>query len=86
MFEAAVYVLCFVTSATCAGLLLSSYLRHRQRLLLWSALCFCMLAVNSFLVFIDLILLPAIDLLPLRQLTTLLAVSLLLYAFIWEAG
>lgn len=84
MFEAAVYVLCFLTSAICAWLLFSSYLRHGQRLLLWSALCFCALAANSFLVFLDLSLLPDVSLLPLRQATTLLAIGLLLYGFIWE--
>ena len=30
MFEAIVYVLCFLTSATCAWLLMSSYRRYRQ--------------------------------------------------------
>jgi len=84
MFEAIVYALCFLTSATCAWLLISSYFRRGQRLLLWSASCFCLLAVNNFLVFADIIVLPATDLLPIRQLTSLLAITLLLYGFIWE--
>ena len=85
MFEAAVYLLCLLTSATCAWLLLSSYWRQRQRLLLWSGLCFCFLALNSLLVFIDIIMLPDNDLSPLRQATNLLAVAVLLYGFVWEA-
>jgi hypothetical protein len=85
MFEPFVYILCFLTSTICAGLLLVSYRRHRQGLLLWSAICFCLLALNSLLVFVDLILLPKIDLLPLRLATNLAAVSVLLYGFVWES-
>ena len=85
MFEPAVYMLCFLTSATCAWLLSSSYRRHRQGLLLWSAICFWLLALNSALVFIDLILLPNVDLLPLRQTTELFAIAVLLYGFVWES-
>ena len=41
----AVYGLCLVTSALCAALLMRSYGRSRQPLLLWSAACFSLLAV-----------------------------------------
>jgi Family of unknown function (DUF5985) len=85
MFEPAVYILCFLSSAACAWLLLTSYHRHRQPLLLWSGLCFCLLAVDSALVFIDIIILPDTDLLPMRQVTELLAIGVLLYAFVWES-
>jgi hypothetical protein len=85
VFGSVVYSLCLLTSAICSWLLVSSYRRHRQRLLLWSALCFCLLALDSLLVVIDIILLPTINLLPLRQATTLLAISVLLFGFIWEA-
>ena len=83
-FEAIVYFLCFVSSALCFYLLLSAFQRRRERLLLWSSLCFSLLAINNFLVFVDIILLPQVDLLPLRQLTALGAVAVLLYGFIWE--
>ncbi|HUB10810.1 MAG TPA: DUF5985 family protein [Acetobacteraceae bacterium] len=85
MFESAIYILCFLTSAACALLLLTSYRRQREPLLLWSALCFCLLALNNALVFIDIILLPDIDLLPLRQSAELFAVGVLLYGFVWES-
>lgn len=85
MFEPIVYVMCFLTSAACAWLLLSSYRRLRQALLLWSAICFCLLALNSLLVFVDIILLPDISLLSLRLATNLLAVGVLLYGFVWES-
>lgn len=44
-----------------------------------------LLALNSLLVFIDIILLPAVDLLPLRLATNLLAVGVLLYGFVWDS-
>ena len=84
MFELAVYLLCTFTSALCAFLLLVSYRRNRQALLLWSSLCFCLLSLNSLLVFIDIIVLPAIDLSSWRLVTSLIAVSVLLYGFVWE--
>jgi hypothetical protein len=85
MLEPLVYTLCFLTSAACAWLLLASYRRQHEPLLLWSALCFCLLAANNVLVFVDLILLPQIDLLPLRQVTELFGIGVLLYGFVWES-
>jgi Family of unknown function (DUF5985) len=83
-FGAVVYFLCFITSALCAYLLVSGFSRRRERLLLWSGLCFCLLALNNLLVFIDIVLLPDIDLAQLRLATLLAAVAVLLYGFIWE--
>jgi hypothetical protein len=81
----AVYFLCFLTSACCGWLLVRSYLNNRTKLLLWSAACFVLLALNNFFLFIDLVLLPvAVDLALLRALLGLAAVSTLLYGFIWE--
>ena len=82
--QATIYLLCFATSAACAYLLVRSYVETRARLLLWSALCFVLLAVNNFLVVIDIVVLPAVNLVPLRQLAALTAVSVLLFGFIWE--
>jgi uncharacterized membrane protein len=80
----AVYLLCFLTSAVCGWLLVRSFMRNRTRLLLWSAACFVLLAVNNLLVVIDLILLPSTDLNPFRLATGLAAVSTLLFGFVWE--
>lgn len=80
-----VYVLCAVTSALCAGLLLRSWLVDRVRLLLWSALCFVGLAVNNLLLVLDQSLLPDVDLQLLRDLSGLAAVSVLLFGLIWES-
>jgi hypothetical protein len=83
-FEAIVYRLCFVGSVLCAYLLVRAFLRSREKLLLWSAICFCLLAVNNLLVFLDIIILPDLNLTCWRSLTSLTAVSVLLYGFIWE--
>jgi hypothetical protein len=80
-----VYLLCLLASAVCGWLLVRSYLRTRTRLLLWSAACFVLLALNNLLLVIDLLILPSvIDLLILRNLTSLAAIATLLYGFIWE--
>lgn len=80
-----VYFLCFLASACCGLLLVRSYLANRTKLLLWSAACFVLLALNNFFLFVDLVVLPtAIDLAPLRSLLGLAGVTTLLYGFIWE--
>jgi hypothetical protein len=84
--KAAVYVLCLLASAVCAGLLVRTYVQTGAKLLLWSASCFVLLATTNLLVVIDLLVLPpTIDLLPLRRLTTLGGIGVLLYGFIWES-
>jgi len=84
-FQAIVYTLCLLTSAFCAFLLVRSYRDNRTRLLLWSALCFTLLALNNLLVVVDILILPtAVDLVPFRHLAALAAVSVLLFGFIWE--
>lgn len=82
--RSAVYLINTTTYAVCAGLLLRGYSRARQRLLLWSGLCFVGLALSNFLIYVDLVLLPQIDLYPLRLVTTTVAMLLLLYGLIWE--
>jgi hypothetical protein len=82
-FEAIIYLLCVLASAVCAWLLVSAYLRRRQSLLLWSAVCFTLLAINNFLVFADLVLLPQLDLSLARSLTALAAGIVMLGSFIW---
>jgi hypothetical protein len=79
-----VYGLCLLTSAACAGLLVRSYFRSRQPLLMWSAACFILLAVNNLMVVLDMVVLPDLNLSPARQLTALAAVAVLIWGFIWE--
>lgn len=81
----AVYVLSFLTSAVCGWLLVRSYLQNRTKLLLWSAACFVLLAINNLFVVIDMILLPTqVDLAFARIALNLAAIATLLYGFIWE--
>jgi hypothetical protein len=81
---ALVYVLCLATSVLCLVLLVRRYLRTRSRLLLWSALCFVGLALNNFFLFLDLAVFTETDLVSLRVLSSLAAVAVLLFGFIWE--
>lgn len=85
MLQAVVYFLCLAASAGCAALLVRSYARTRSRLLLWSAACFVFLALNNLLVVVDLLMLPTVDLLPLRRLASTLGIAVLLFGFIWES-
>jgi hypothetical protein len=80
-----VYVLCALTSLACAVLLLRGYRRSRQRLLLWSGLCFGGLALNNVLLVVDLRVVPGTDLSLVRTLPALAGVVLLIYGFIWDA-
>ena len=83
-FPTAVYLLCFATSSTCAWLLARAFMRSRAGLLLWSALCFTLLAANNLLVVIDLILLPDVNFSMVRILLALGAVSVLLFGLAWD--
>ena len=80
----AVYLLCFLTSTACAWLLGRSYRRSRTRLLLWSALCFFLLAINNLLVIVDLLILPDSSFRLERLVLMLAAVGVLLFGFIWD--
>jgi hypothetical protein len=81
-----VYVLGALTTLLCAVLLLRGYVRGRQRLLLWSGLCFAGLTVSNILLFIDLVVLPtAIDLYVLRLAVAAAAMLVLLFGLIWNS-
>lgn len=84
LFPTAVYTLCFLTSSACAWLLARSYASSGARLLLWSCLCFLLLAVNNLVLIIDMLVLPDLDLRLARLLFALAAVSVLLFGFIWD--
>ncbi|HTW33220.1 MAG TPA: DUF5985 family protein [Rhizomicrobium sp.] len=79
-----IYLLCFVASATCAAFLARSYARDRMRALFWSGAVFFVLAVDNLLAAIDALFEPAADFFLYRALTALLAVTLVIYGFLWE--
>lgn len=80
-----VYLLCFLAAALCAGLLVRQYRMSRTPVLLWSAACFVCLAFSNLVVVVDQLVLPDINLRAARLVLTLLAVSVLLFGFIWES-
>jgi hypothetical protein len=82
--EVIIYLLCVLTSLLCAYLLARSYRRVKTRLLIWTALCFALLAINNLVLAADVLLLPDIDLSTLQRLTSLSGICVLLFAFIWE--
>jgi hypothetical protein len=84
-FAATVYVLCFLTSAACAWLLGRSYARTRTRLLLWSSICFALLAANNLALVLDLVVWPKdVDLRLARVLLSFAAVASLIWGFVWD--
>jgi hypothetical protein len=80
----AVYILGTLVALACGIVLLRGYARGRQRLLLWSGICFLGLSLSNFLIFVDLIILPERDLYLFRLATAALSMLLLLYGLIWE--
>jgi len=86
VFPAAVYILCFLTSAACAWLLGNSYRRSRAPLLLWSSISFVFLALNNLALVLDLVIWtrPEVDLRLPRLLLALAASCSLLFGFIFK--
>ena len=80
-----VYALCTLTSGLGAALLLRAYRSSRARLLLWSTLAFLGLACNNLLLFIDLVVVPAVDLALYRNLTSAASVMTLMLGLIWDS-
>ncbi|HUI60922.1 MAG TPA: DUF5985 family protein [Steroidobacteraceae bacterium] len=80
-----VYALCAITSILCAILLLRGYRSSRTRLLFWASLCFVGFALNNVLLFVDLVVLPQVDLFLWRTVPALVGVVLFIYGLIWES-
>jgi hypothetical protein len=78
-------LLATLTSLACMVFLFRAYAANGTRLLLWSGLCFVFLSANNVLLFLDLVVFPALDLRPYRIVTALIGILFLLYGFIWEA-
>jgi len=82
--SAALYVLTIVTTLACSILLLRAYFKVRNRLLLWSGLCFAGLTLDNLLVLGDMVLFPSVDLYTYRLASTAISISLLLFGMVWE--
>jgi hypothetical protein len=80
-----VYILGALTTLLCAVLLLRAYGTVKQRLLLWSGLCFTGLTVSNVLLFIDLVVLSTdVSLHVPRLATAAVSMCALLYGLIRE--
>lgn len=79
-----VYILCALTCAVCAFLLWRGYSRSRSRLLLWSAWCFVGFCLNNLMLFVDVRVLPDVNLSIYRSLPALVGLMALLYGLIVE--
>ena len=84
MLQSAIYVLCALTALACCLLLLRGYRSSGVRLLLWCGLCFLALSLENVLLFIDLVVVPDIDLSPYHFVMAGLGAVVLLYGLIWE--
>jgi hypothetical protein len=80
----AVYVLCTITSVTCAVLLLRSYLRSRTRFLMWSSAAFVGFAINNIFLFVDLMVVVDVDLQLWRSAAALAALGVLVVGLVLE--
>jgi hypothetical protein len=80
-----VYVLGAFSSLLCAVLLWRQFRVFRNKLLLWSALCFLGLTLTNVLVFVDLVMMPEVDLHVLRWSITTASLSLLVFGLVWES-
>jgi hypothetical protein len=80
-----VYTLCALTSGSCAVLLWRAYRSSRARLLLWSSLAFIGLTGNNLLLFVDLVVVPGVDLELYRALLAAASVMVLLLGLVWDS-
>ena len=80
----AVYLLCVLTSASIAALLLRGYVRTRERLLLWTGVGFACLCLNNILVVVDLAIGPTVDLSIVRSVPTVVGGAFVVFGLVWE--
>lgn len=77
-----VYILCALTSFGCTLLLIARYRKTRVDLLFWSALAFFAFTATNILLFVDLVVLPDVDLALWRNGCTFAGMLVLLYGLI----
>lgn len=81
-----VYVLCALTSLSCALLLLRGFTRARTPLLFWSFASFACFTVTNILLFFDYVIVRDMNLSGYRDVATLIGLGLLLYGMIWRTN
>jgi hypothetical protein len=80
-----VYLLCAGTSLLCAVMLFRGYARSRVGLLFWAGLCFVGLMLDNIVLYVDVVVVPDVDLSVWRKLPGLVATVLLVFGLIWES-
>jgi hypothetical protein len=80
-----VYILCAVTSCLCSILLWRGYRRSGVKMLFWSSLCFFGLAIDNVLLYVDVVIIPEIDIAIWRRIPGLLALMALIYGLVWDS-
>lgn len=80
-----VNILGALTAALCAVLLLRAYARVRQRLLLWSGLCFVGFTLSNALVIVDLAVVPHYSIYVWRLAVAATSLVVLVYGLIFES-
>jgi hypothetical protein len=80
-----VNILGTITVGLCALPLLRAYARVRQRLLLWSGLCFAGLTLSNVLVVVDFAVVPEFSMYAWRLAVAAVSLLLLLYGLIFES-
>lgn len=80
-----VYLLGAATCLLCTVLLFRGYTKQRVRLLLWSSLCFVGLMVENVMLYVDVVVIPDVDLSLWRKLPGLVALVVLLFGLIWDS-
>lgn len=79
-----VYLLCAAAGLLCTALLTLGARRTRSRMLVWSAICFGLLAASNVVMVLDALVFPGAALWPVRHGLSLLAVGSLIYGLIME--
>jgi hypothetical protein len=82
---AIVFLMSFLASAACAVLLARAFRQSGTRMLFWSALSFGFLALNNALAVIDIVFLTDTSISEWRVSAALVAVTILIYGFIWQS-
>ena len=80
-----VYVLCAATSFLCCGLLWRGYLRTGVRLLMWSSLCFVGLALDNLGLYVDVLVVPDLDISLIRRIPAVIGLMLLIFGLVWDS-
>jgi hydrogenase/urease accessory protein HupE len=85
MIPGLVYLLCAGTCLLCAVMLFRGYARSGVRLLFWAAVCFVGLMLDNAILYVDVIVIPDVDLSVWRKIPGLIALMILVFGLVWES-